>query len=452
MKRNPALVIGLFAMLSLPAALAQAESLEEALVAAYTNNPTLLAQRAGLRAIDEGVSQALGAWRPTVTLAASLATRRSKTNVTNRTITSQPRTLSLSISQSLYRGGRTRAGVGRTEATVQAGRAQLRVVEQRVLLATVTAYLNVLRDQALVQLSQNNTAVLQRQLDATRDRFEVGELTRTDVGQGESRLSRAISDLVQAEGNLQSSRAAYETVVGNRPAGLERVPELAGLPLSLEDALATALERNPDLAVAANTAQASAFAVRAARGVLLPTVSLAGSLSRSDDATTRGSESTSSSLTASVSIPLYQSGSEYSDIRELGQTNNQRRIQVEESRRDVTEDVKQAWERLNTATARIHARVDEVAAAEVALDGVRQETEVGSRTTLDVLDAEQELLDARVSLVSAERDEYVAGFELRSAIGLLTAADIGLPVSVYDPGEYYSRVRNRLIGTAVGAQ
>jgi outer membrane protein len=431
---------------------AQAESLEAALVATYTNNPSLLAQRAALRATDEGVNQALSGWRPTVSLAASLAERRSDTNLTTKTTSLQPRTLSLSVTQSLYRGGRTLAGIDSAEAAVASGRAQLQVVEQQVLLGTVTTYLNVLRDQALVQLNQNNVSVLQRQFDATSDRFEVGELTRTDVSQAKSRLSRAISDLVQAEGNLESSRAGYETLVGNRPGVLERVPPLAGLPLNVDDAIAVALERNPSLLLAASTERASAFSLRAARGVLLPTVTLSAAYSRSDEATSRTSELTSSTLTASVSIPLYQSGSEYSDIRELAQTNNRRRIEVEESRRAVIEDVTQAWERLNTASARIRSRVDEVASAEVALDGVRQEAEVGSRTTLDVFDAEQELLDARVSLVTSERDEYVAGFDLRAAIGQLTAADIGLPVTIYDPIEYYSQIRNRLIGTRISDQ
>lgn len=452
MTRTATLTMALLAALALPIQGAAAESLEEALVAAYTNNPTLLAQRATLRATDEGVSQALAGWRPTVSVAASVAARRSDTNLTTKTTSLQPRSLSLSITQPLYRGGRTVAAIDSAEAAVAAGRAQLQVIEQQVLLGTVTAYLDVLRDQALVQLNQNNVAVLQRQLEATRDRFEVGELTRTDVSQAESRFSRAISDLVQAEGNLESRRAGFENLVGNRPGVLERVPPLAGLPADVETALAIALERNPSFLVATGTERASAFAVRSARGALWPSVSLDGDYARSDEATSRSSESTTSTLAARVSIPLYQSGSEYSDIRELVQTNNRRRIEVEESRRDVIEDVTQAWVRLNTATARIRSRVDQVAAAEVALDGVQQEAEVGSRTTLDLLDAEQELLDARVLLVTAERDEYVAGFDLRAAVGQLTAADIGLPVSVYDPVEYYSRIRNRLIGATIPQQ
>ncbi len=452
MTRTATLTMALLAALALPIQGAAAESLEEALVAAYTNNPTLLAQRATLRATDEGVSQALAGWRPTVSVAASVAARRSDTNLTTKTTSLQPRSLSLSITQPLYRGGRTVAAIDSAEAAVAAGRAQLQVIEQQVLLGTVTAYLDVLRDLALVQLNQNNVAVLQRQLEATRDRFEVGELTRTDVSQAESRFSRAISDLVQAEGNLESRRAGFENLVGNRPGVLERVPPLAGLPADVETALAIALERNPSFLVATGTERASAFAVRSARGALWPSVSLDGDYARSDEATSRSSESTTSTLAARVSIPLYQSGSEYSDIRELAQTNNRRRIEVEESRRDVIEDVTQAWVRLNTATARIRSRVDQVAAAEVALDGVQQEAEVGSRTTLDLLDAEQELLDARVLLVTAERDEYVAGFDLRAAVGQLTAADIGLPVSVYDPVEYYSRIRNRLIGATIPQQ
>ena len=182
------------------------------------------------------------------------------------------------------------------------------------------------------------------------------------------------------------------------------------------------------------------------------TVALIGDLTHSEEAAVAGLESDTATITARLSVPLYQSGSQHSKVRQLRQTNNQRRIEVEESRRAVIEDVTQAWERLNTATARIRSRADQVAAAELALDGVRQEAEVGSRTVLDVLDAEQELLDARVALVAVERDEYVAGFDLRAAVGRLTAEDLGLPVEVYDPTDYYRAVRNKLIGTSVDSQ
>ena len=430
---------------------AGAQTLEQALVEAYNNNPTLRAKRAAQRATDESVSQARAGWRPTVLLSGSAAQRRTDSSP-GRTVTTTPLSLGVSLSQPIYRGGRTVNGTQRAEFDVLAGRAQLQAVEQRILRGTVAAYVDVLRGQAVVQLNQNNVAVLQRQLDATRDRFEVGEVTRTDVSQAEARLSRAESDLIQSQGDLEISRADFANFVGAPPADLQRVPALAGLPQTQEEAIEIALSRNPILTAANNSEQASGFAVRVARGTLLPTVSVVGDLTHSEEATISGLESDTASLTARISVPLYQSGSEYSQVRQLRQTNNQRRIEVEESRRAVIEEVTQAWERLHTASSRIRSRADQVAAAEIALDGVRQEAEVGSRTVLDVLDAEQELLDARVALVATERDEYVAGFDLRAAIGRLTAEDLGLPVDLYNPAEYYDAVRNKLIGANVDSQ
>ena len=443
-------LIGGMAVL-LVAAGAHAETLEEALTAAYANNPTLLAERAAQRATDETVSQARAGWRPTVTVSGSASERRVDSNRSDATTTS-PVSVGISITQPLYRGGRTVNGTQQAEFNVLAGRARLIAVEQRVLRGTVAAYVDVLRDQATVQLNQSNVAVLQRQLEATRDRFEVGEVTRTDVSQAEARRSRSRSDLIQSEGGLEISRANYANFVGHPPANLERVPALTGLPATQEEAIEIALARNPDLVEADNSQQASAFAVRASRGTLLPTVSLIGDLTHSEEAAVAGLKTDTASITARLSVPLYQSGSEYARVRQLRQTNNERRIEVEEARRDVIEEVTQAWERLNTATARIRSRADEVAATELALDGVRQEAEVGSRTVLDVLNAEQELLDARVALVAVERDEYVAGFDLRAAVGGLTAQDLGLPVKIYDPTDYYRAVRNKLIGTNVDSQ
>ncbi len=443
-------LIGVLALLWSPGG-GRAETLEQALATAYNNNPTLRAQRAAQRAVDETVSQARAGWRPTVTVSAAASEKRSDTNRSSA-VTTTPLSIGISITQPIYRGGRTVNGTQQAEANVLAGRAQLLAVEQLVLRETVAAYVDVLRDQATVQLNQNNMAVLQRQLDATRDRFEVGEVTRTDISQAEARLSRARSDFIQAEGTLEISRANYTNLVGHPPENLERVPALTGLPRTQEEALEGALARNPDLVAANSAEQASDFAARAGRGALMPTVSVIGDITHFEEAAVSGLDTDTATITARLSVPLYQSGSQQSKVRQLRQTNNQRRIEVEESRRDVIEEVTQAWERLNTATARIRSRADQVAAAELALDGVRQEAEVGSRTVLDVLDAEQELLDARVALVAIERDEYVAGFDLRAAVGRLTAQDLGLSVEIYDPTDYYRAVKNKLIGTSVDSQ
>lgn len=420
---------------------ASAGTLVDSLVAAYLNNPTLGAGRAQLRAFDEKVPQALSGWRPTVEIESSVGINRSKTNsLSAETLT--PWSGAVSVVQPLYRGGRTVAGTQQAESEVAAERARLLTVEQDILLATSIAYIDVLRDEAVVDLNRNNIQVLQQQFEATQARFEVGEITRTDVAQAEARLSRSVSDRVQSEGNLISSRAAYARLVGSMPGTLEPAPRLRDLPESESNAIEIAMDNNPFLAAARSDEKASRHAIDVSRGRLLPTVSLNGDISHREEVSVSIDEANEYGFAARVTIPLYQSGSAYSEIRQNREINSQRIVQVEEARREVIEGVTQAWESLNTARAEIQSRQDEVRAAEIALEGVRQESIVGSRTTLDVLDAEQELLDARVALVVAERDEFVASFELAAAIGGLTATNLELPVELYDVEAYYREVRD----------
>jgi outer membrane protein len=427
---------------------ASAQTLEEALVMAYQNNPTLQSQRASLRATDESVSQALSGWRPTVTLSGDAGLSHSD-GVSTGSSDSKPRSAALRVTQPLYRGGRTVNGVAQAEANIQAARQALRQTEQGVLQGTVRAYMDVLRDESVVELNQANLDRLGRQLDATRDRFEVGELTRTDVAQAEARVSGAISSLVAAQGVLASSRATFRRVIGLEPLNLSRVPALGALPEDVEGARLIALEENPVIRQAIRSEEASRAAVEVANGVILPSVNLSSSLSRSYDTSSFNYRTDAVSVTANVTVPLYQSGSEYSKIRQAKQTNSQRRIDIETQRRSVIESVTKAWATLNSATEQIRANVDQVIAAEVALDGVQQEAEVGARTVLDVLDAEQELLNAQVTLVRTERDEFVAGFDLRVALGRLSAEQLGLPVAIYDPTSNYQSVRNKLYGRDV---
>ena len=439
LRRSVASGVGLLAVVL--AAPVSAETLVDALVAAYLNNPTLEAGRAQLRAVDENVPQALSGWRPTVEIDSSVGVNRSKTDLLSaETLT--PWSGALSVVQPLYRGGRTVARTQQAKSEVNAERARLLTVEQDVLLATSIAYIDVLRDEAVVELNRNNVQVLQRQLEATQDRFQVGEITRTDVAQAEARLSRSVSDRVQSEGNLVSSRAAFARLVGAAPGVLEPAPRLRDLPESEPTAIEIAMDNNPLLAAARADEQASRHAIDVSRGRLLPVVDLNGDISHREDVSVSVDETDDYGIAAQVTIPLYQSGSVYSEIRQNRQINSQRIVQVEEARREVVEGVTQAWEALNTARAEIQSRRDEVRAAEIALEGVRQESIVGARTTLDVLDAEQELLDARVALVVAERDEFVASFELAAAIGGLTAANLELPVELYDAGTHYMEVRD----------
>lgn len=428
---------------------AAAVTLYEALAMAYQGNPTLGAQRAFVRAVDENVPQALSGWRPSISLNGSVGKSHNRIqNIPDRSST--PGDVALQLTQPLYRGGRTVATTQQAEKQVLAAREGLRDVEQQILLSGVTAYMDVLRDRARVQLTSNNVEVLRRQLEASQDRFDVGEVTRTDVAQSQARVARAISDRSAAEGFLEQSRATYLRVIGSPATDLQAAPPPPELPTTLEDAIALATERNPTLAQSRFNEEAQGHAVRAAVGNLLPTVSLVGSASRSDDfsgddrATT--SVTGSESVSAQVSVPLYQSGSVSAQIRQAKETRNQRRIEIEETRRQIEEATIQAWETLVAARQVILATREQITANQIALEGVIQENEVGSRTTLDVLDAEQELLDSQVALVIAERDEYVASFQLLAAIGALTAEQLGLDVQLYDPTQHYRTVRDKWWG------
>lgn len=445
-------VIAAAAFLTAPGT-ASAETLTDALVETYRTNPTLEAQRAALRATDEAVPQALSGWRPTVSVNSSIG--RTRITQDPQTIFAGDRTLtpisnSLTISQPVYRGGITSASTRSAEAQVEAARALLMGTEQQVLLRTVTAYFDVLQNQALLRLQQNNVQVLQRQLEASEDRFRVGEITRTDVAQSEARLSLARSNLINAEGALVNSRAVYEEAVGRLPANLQ-TPELPGiLPPSIETAVEEALNINPRLLQAKFTEEQSRFAIRATSGQLLPSVALQGTASRDDN--TSQSNLTTDTLTigATLTVPLYESGSVYSAVRQARQRNNQARIQIDEVRRSVIQNVTQSWENLQTSRATIEAQRAQIAANRIALDGVIQEAQVGTRTTLDVLNAEQELLQSQVSLVQAERNEYVSAYTLLSSIGHLTAESLQLPTEYYDPTTYYREVRNKWFGTGGG--
>jgi len=424
---------------------AQAESLGDALASTYLSNPRLQSERVSLRALDETVPQALSGWRPTVSLGANAgAERRDSSVITRQNL--NPRSIGLNATQPLYRGGRTVSSTKRAESDVAAARARLRSVEQDIMLEAVTAYMDVLRDSVRVQLTSNNVRVLERQLEASRDRFEVGEVTRTDVAQSVARLSRAIADREAAEGDLATSRATFEQVIGHAPGTLEPAPPLPELPPTLEDALDVSIKENPDVVSARFAADAARHDVRVNVGSLLPELNLVGDLSQADEQTLEGVSSSTESIEAQLSVPLYQAGAVASRVRQAKQTRSQRQVEVETSHRLTLEATRQAWEILRAARAQIVALTEEVRANEIALEGVRQEAAVGSRTTLDVLNAEQELLDARVGLVAAERDEYVAGFSLLAAVGRLSAKQLQLPVDIYDPEEHFDKTRNRWWG------
>lgn len=408
---------------------AQAESLMDALKAAHDSNPTLQAERAGLKATHEKVVQARAAWQPTITATGSYGTQDYKNRVPASMVAQQktdPITGAVVVNQSIFRGGRTYYGSKSARAYYRAGQANLISVEQQVLLDAVSAYVGVKTDLEVVRISKHNVEVLTKQLEASRARFEVGEITRTDVAQAEARLKGAEANLIAAKGALTASRAAYEKIIGHVPTQLEELPPLPVLPATHDEALSFALARNPDLGAVREVESASKASVRSSQGALLPEIYVEGIASHSEDTTIEGARTDGTSVTANVRIPLYQGGAALSRIREAKQNNSQDRIQIAEVERAVREGVINAWDGLLTARSIIEASRQQVKANEIAFEGVQQEAQVGSRTTLDVLNAEQELLEAKVALARAQRDEYVAGYRLLATVGGLTADNLGL--------------------------
>lgn len=424
---------------------AAAESLTDALSLAYTNNPQLLARRAQLRAVDEQVPQALSGYRPSVSGSASVGRNwndSSRGDITTRTA-NNPKQVGVGFSQPIFRGFRTVADAKRAKATVFQERALLHSFEQDILFAAVTAYMNVVRDQAVLRLNINNEQVLRRQLQATRDRFRVGEVTRTDVSQAEARLSRATADRITAEGNLQISRANYTRVIGQVPGRLTPPPQLLRVPGTLDQVVNEATRGEPRLVASRYAEQAARYTVDLVTGEYWPTVSVEGSVSHGSDlsAASRGVTSTSRSITAQVVIPLYQAGLTSSRVRQAKQIVSQRHQEIINARQAAVEAATSSWQTLQTARAQITAFRAAVRANTIALDGVRQEAAAGLRTVLDVLDAEQELLDSRVNLVRVERDDVVATFDVARSMGALTASNLKLPVEIYDVEKHYRDVK-----------
>jgi TolC family type I secretion outer membrane protein len=429
------------------------QTLEKSLVEAYLNNPTLDAERARLKATDERVPQALSGWRPVVNSVESVGKVRLKGNrkslITDETSGNlTPRSVGVRIQQPLYRGGRTVAATRAAENTVRAGRARLASVEQSVLLDGATAFMNVYRDQAVLGLNIRNEQRLARQLQATRNRFQVGEVTRTDVSQAEARQARATADRVQAEGNLEASRASYHNVIGEVPGTLQRPNIPQELPTDADGAIKRASENNPDILAAFFDERASRDTIDEVRGGLLPSLSLNGVAQKAYERAYTGARVDTLGVIVNLDVPLYEAGLVYSRVREATQVAAEQHHMLDRARRNTQEAATQAWNALETARAEIRSLTKQVEANRVALEGVQREVEVGARTVLDVLDAEQELLDSEVNLARAERDEAVAVFQLKTALGELTAQQLNLPMQYYDPEAHYEEVRNKWFGTS----
>ena len=429
---------------------AWSQSLVEALSTTYNSNPDLLASRALLRQTDESLAQAVANWRPRVSL--SVEWNRVVQD-SYRSATAFPthyvlpgRLTTLQLIQPLFRGGKTVAETKTAQANIQAQRAALADTEQNVLLAAVTSYADLVQNIAVADARRNNVRVLIQQLDATRERFRVGELTITDVSQAEARLEGARADLVQAETQVRIAEASFQRTIGQKPGRLGEMPLVGGLPVSEEEAISLAMDMGPRAVSAQYRISAANYSVNSAIGDLLPQVNLVGVIQQQFNLQVPGDRYYTYGMRVQATVPIYQNGSEWSRVRQAKELVAQRRNELDSARRTVAENVIRAWRQLDSSRSRVTSFESQVRANEVALNGVRQEALVGSRTTLDVLNAEQELLNAQVNLVQARRDVQVSYYGVLAGVGRLTARNLALPVEYYDEERYYNEVGSRWIG------
>ncbi|MEM9783175.1 MAG: TolC family outer membrane protein [Pseudomonadota bacterium] len=434
--------------LALPPGFATAQTLADTLVTAYRNSPDISAARSAIRASGEQAAQARAGNRPTITGTAQLnATFDNFNDVT------LPSTLSITLTQSLYNGGQVANDTRAEEIETTAAEADLRSVEQDVLLSALTAHADVLRDLAFVELGIKNVSVLSEQLRAARERFEVGEVTRTDVEQARASLAASRSNLAASRGALARSRETYRRVVGVMPGDLARVPPLPEIPATRAEAVAIALTRDPELQAARLDRKAAGFRVRSAIGALLPQIDLQASASRNDSLNnttlTAVQDSETGSIGVTVTLPFYAGGSRYSEVREQQANVESTVAGVTSAERIAIESVGDAYADLEVARASIEAGILEVEAARLAFDGVQEEAKVGARTTLDVLDAEEDVLAAESDLVDNRRDETVAVYSVLASVGLLTVDHLGLSIERANEDDYYDGedgVRERFFG------
>ena len=455
-----ALTVAAILVATLPGT-AAAETMESALARAYQGNPQLNAQRAIVRQNDEGVSQALSGYRPTLSATASVGEQY--TNQTGifpavppvlpnglgysvKGVNAQ-QSLGVNAGQTLFNGQRTGNQVRKAESQVSAARETLRMMEESILLSAATVYMDVSRDSANLDVQQNNVRVLQRTLKDTRNRFDAGQVTMTDIAQAEAQLAAGEATLHAAESTLMTTRANYRRIIGVEAANLAPASPIDRLaPTTLNVAVAAGIAENPSVTAALYGVDVAQLQVRIAEGALWPTVALQGSVQQQIYSNILTPNLTLGTVALNVSVPIYQGGVEYSAIRLNKENEGQQRLNVEQVRDQARANVVQAWGQLAAAKAQVEAAIRQNDAAARALEGVRNEAQVGQRTTLDVLNAEQALVNARISLIVAQHDRVVASYSLVSAVGRLSAQELHLPVNIYDPTVHYQQVRDAWFG------
>ncbi|WP_152011498.1 TolC family outer membrane protein [Hoeflea alexandrii] len=433
--KNSLACVAVVSMVALAPQPVFAETIYQAMAKAYENNPDLNAARAGLRATDEGVALAKSGYRPFIGAEATTAVVNTEGRV------AKSASIGVSITQTLFDGFQTRNNVRAAEAAVFAGRENLRGTEIDILLATVQAYANVNRDNQIVVYRKQNIAFLQEQFSAARARFDVGESTRTDVSLAEAQLAGAKASLTAAVAQAKSSAAVYAQIVGSMPKNLKPVP-LPGklLPASLDTAVAQGTREHPAVLAALFGVDAAGYKVKSEEGAFLPGVTVSGSVAEAD-----GGVSTSQ-IQAKLTVPLYQGGAASAQVRQAKEQLGQQRILVDSARRSIEQSVVSSWTQMEAARATIEANRAQLSAANLALNGVVEERRVGQRTTLDVLNAQQTVLNAKEAISQSERNAIVASFSVLASTGKLTIDQLGLQVANYRPEVHYEATKDRWYG------
>src|SRR5215472_2547878 len=437
---------------------ALADTIEAALVRAYQNNPQLNSQRAAVRVIDENVPQALSGYRPKVALTATAGYQYTDVNITQggtptnliRTEihgANPPRSAGLTVSQTLFNGNITANKTRAAESQVSGAREALRVLEQAVLLSAATIYMDELRDAAIVEVQKSNVRVLEQTLKQTRDRFNVGEVTRTDVAQSEAQLASGKTQELQAESNLNAPRSNFRRIIGNEPDNLAPgSPVDRYLPATLPKAVELSLIENPGVTAAMYGVDVNFLQVKINEGALLPQLNLQASVQQAYEQTITTPRTFGASAIAQLAVPIYQAGAEYSLIRQSKESLAQQRLTLDTTRDQARSNTVTAWGQLVAGKAQVSSAQSQVTASEIALNGVREEAKAGQRTTLDVLNAQQALVNARVALVTAQHDRVVASYAVLSAVGRLAPQVLGLNTTVYDASVHYHQVRDSWAG------
>jgi outer membrane protein len=432
---------------------ASAETISGAMAKAYQNNSTMNSARAGVRATDENVAIAKSGWRPTIAGSSSVSYLSESGVVGPDRLTVG--SFGIEIQQRLFDGFQTRNNVRAAEARVRASNESLRNTEQTVLFDAATAFMDVIRARAIEDLTRQNLQFLEEQVRAANSRFEVGEGTRTDVAQAEASRSSAVAQLASARANVLSAEAVYRRVIGDSPGRLTRATAAKGLPKNLDEAFAIAAEQHPAILATEHLVDAAGFVVKSNEGALLPQLSASAGLSRSLRSTspaasgifgTGDGQSDSATIGATLTVPLYQGGRVAAQVRQSKEELGQSRIEVDVTRDQVRAAVASAWAQFIAAQESTVANREEVSAAKLALNGVIEERNVGQRTTLDVLDAQADVITAQINLVSSERDVVVASYAIQSATGRLSAGRTGLAVVEYKPDEHYNAVKDKWFG------